>query len=216
MKKILPTITLLLAVALTLVVSRDLFSSNPKEEVATEMLDTPSAEEIILSNIMTRNSVRSYLDKPIEQDKVEKLLRAGMASPSAGNKQPWAFVVVNNKETLTKLGNALPYAKMTSDAPLAIVVCGDLSKGFEGIASEYWIQDCSAVSENILLAAHALGLGAVWTGVHPIKERVEFVSKELELPDHIVPLNVIPIGYPSGDTPVKDKWNPSSVRYNKW
>ena len=105
---------------------------------------------------------------------------------------------------------------MLTKAPLAIVVCGDLSKGLEGNALNYWVQDVSAASENLLLAAHALGLGAVWTGVYPLMERVNDVSRILELPRHIVPLNVIPVGYPAGETAPKDKWNPENIHYNGW
>ncbi len=213
MKKYLwQTMTLLLAVALFIMAYKDVFVD--KKGVEGDAIKAQSAEEVIIDNIMTRSSVRKYLDKAIEEDKVEKVLRAGMAAPSAGNKQPWAIVVVKDKELLARLGEQLPYAKMTSGADIAFVVCGDLSKGFEGKESEYWIQDCSAVSENILLAAHALGLGAVWTGVYPMQERMEIVSTELRLPKNLIPLNVIPMGYPDGSTPVKDKWNPGIVYYN--
>ncbi len=209
-------LTLLLAVTLCIMVVKDTFTKRETEEKSNEVVAPLQAEELILENLMTRNSVRKYTLQSIEKEKIEKMLRAGMAAPSAGNKQPWAIVVVDDKGALTRLGDALPYAKMTSNAPVAMVVCGDLSKGFEGKESEYWIQDCSAVTENILLAAHALGLGAVWTGVFPMQERMDIVSEELGLPEHVIPLNVIPIGYPDGKTPVKDKWIPSNVKYNNW
>ena len=207
-------LTLLLAVALCIMVFKDTFLEMKTTENNT--IEPQNVEEIALGNIMTRKSVRKYLDKPIEEDKIEKILCAGMAAPSAGNKQPWSIVVVNDKAALARLGEKLPYAKMTSGADIALVVCGDLSKGFEGKESEYWIQDCAAMSENILLAAHALGLGAVWTGVYPMQERMNIVSEELGLPENVIPLNVIPMGYPDGETPIKDKWNPSNVKYNKW
>ncbi len=207
-------LTLLLAVALCIMILKDTFTEMKQREDNT--LEPQNVEELILNNIMTRNSVRKYIGKPIEEEKIEKVLRAGMAAPSAGNKQPWSIIVVNDKAALARLGEALPYAKMTSGADIALVVCGDLSKGFGGKESEYWIQDCSAMTENILLAAHALGLGAVWTGVYPMQERMDIVSKELGLPENVIPLNVIPMGYPDGEIPVKDKWIPSNVRYNKW
>lgn len=125
----------------------------------------------VYTNIMTRSSVRSYQDKPVEKDKIEKLLRAGMAAPSAMNKQPWHFVVVTDKKELADIAEATPNASMAKDAPLAIIVCGDLTKAADGDAKQFWIQDCSAVSENILLAAHGMGLGAVWLTTRPSTRR---------------------------------------------
>jgi nitroreductase len=169
-----------------------------------------------LTNIYTRSSVRSYLDKPVEDEKVEQMLRAAMSAPTAVNKQPWAFIVLKDRAVLNLLSDSLPHAQMLTKAPLAIVVCGDLSKALDGDASAYWIQDASAATENLLLAAHAIGLGAVWTGVYPIMDRVLAVQKILNLPDNIIPLNVIPIGYPDGPANIKDKWVPANIHYNKW
>ncbi|MBQ9436466.1 MAG: nitroreductase family protein [Bacteroidales bacterium] len=172
------------------------------------------AEEAVLNNITTRVSVRSYENKPVEEAKVEKLLRAGMAAPSAMNKQPWHFVVVTDKQQLKALAQANPYAKMAAQAPLAIVVCGDMNKAIEGKGREFWVQDASAATQNILLAAHAMGLGAVWTGTYPSEERCQAVAEILRLPETIIPLNTIVIGYPNGDNQPKDKWSPANVSYN--
>ena len=172
------------------------------------------SEQAVLDNIATRVSVRSYLDKPVEDAKIEQLLRAGMAAPSAMNKQPWHFVVVTDKQQLAALAKANPYAGMAAKAPLAIVVCGDMNKALSGKAREFWVQDCSAATENILLAANAMGLGAVWTGTYPSEERVKAVSKVLQLPKKLVPLNTIVIGYPDGENTPKDKWKPANVSYN--
>jgi nitroreductase/flavin reductase (DIM6/NTAB) family NADH-FMN oxidoreductase RutF len=172
------------------------------------------SEQAVLDNIATRVSVRSYLDKPVEDAKIEQLLRAGMAAPSAMNKQPWHFVVVTDKQQLAALAKANPYAGMAAKAPLAIVVCGDMNKALSGNAREFWMQDCSAATENILLAANAMGLGAVWTGTYPSEERVKAVSKELQLPKKLIPLNTIVIGYPDGENTPKDKWKPANVSYN--
>lgn len=161
----------------------------------------------VYNNIMTRTSVRSYQDKPVEKDKIEKLLRAGMAAPSAMNKQPWHFVVVTDKKELADIAEATPNASMAKDAPLAIIVCGDMTKAADGDAQQFWIQDCSAVSENILLAAHGMGLGAVWTGTYPSQERCAAIRKILGLPETMIPLNTIVIGYPDGEAQPKDKWN---------
>ena len=172
------------------------------------------SEQAVLNNIASRVSVRSYLDKPVEDAKIEQLLRAGMAAPSAMNKQPWHFVVVTDKQQLAALAKANPYAGMAAKAPLAIVVCGDMSKALPGSAREFWVQDCSAATENILLAANAMGLGAVWTGTYPSEERVKAVSKVLQLPKKLIPLNTIVIGYPDGTNTPKDKWKPANVSYN--
>ena len=147
------------------------------------------SEQAVLDNIATRVSVRSYLDKPVEDAKIEQLLRAGMAAPSAMNKQPWHFVVVTDKQQLAALAKANPYAGMAAKAPIAIVVCGDMNKALSGKAREFWVQDCSAATENILLAANAMGLGAVWTGTYPSEERVKAVSKVLQLPKKLNSMN---------------------------
>ena len=167
------------------------------------------------ANIMARKSVRTYANKPIEKEKVDTLLRAAMAAPTAVNKQPWAFVVIDDSTVLDTLATHLPYAKMTSEAPLAIVVCGDLTKTLKGNDDPYWPLDCSAATENLLLAAESLGLGAVWTAVYPEKERMEIVNI-LELPDYILPFNVIPIGYPTHPETSKDKFKIENIHYNKW
>ena len=148
----------------------------------------------VLSSIMTRTSIRQYTNEPVSKADIETMLRAGMAAPTAANKQPWHFVAVTNKEKLAELAGR---RGMIKQAGVAIIVCGNLDKAMQGKAQEYWIQDCSAATENILLAAHALGLGAVWTGCYPTDDRVAEVSKVLKLPETIVPLCVIAVGHPA-------------------
>ena len=174
------------------------------------------SSEVVLNTILKRTSIRSYENKPVEKEKIEKLLRAGMAAPTAMNKQPWHFVVITDKGQLQKLSEANPYAAMAAKAPLAIVVCGDMNKAAEGNAREFWIQDCSAATENILLAATGMGLGAVWTGTYPSKERCADVAKVLGLPESLIPLNTIVIGYPDADVSPKDKWNTENISYNTY
>ena len=170
-----------------------------------------SDTEAVLQNILQRKSVRSYRsDMPVEKEKVENLLRAGMAAPSGKDKRPWEFIVVDERELLDSLAAHLPYAKMLTSAPMAIVVCGDETK------SDYWYLDCSAVAENILLAAEAQGLGAVWTATYPYRERMEVVSRFLHTPSQVKSLCVIPVGYPMGGQEPKDKWDDSRIHYNKW
>lgn len=172
--------------------------------------------EIVLKNISERKSVRTYTDQKVEKEDLEKLLRAGMSAPSAVNAQPWAFIAIDDRETLDKLGELLPFAKMLKQAQAAIIVCGDMKKALEGEGQEYWIQDCSAATQNILLAAESLGLGAVWTGVYPKKERMETVRKEISLPEHIIPLCVIPIGWQTGKEKPKQKYKEENIHWNKW
>ena len=168
----------------------------------------------VLNSIMTRTSIRKYTDEPVSNTDIETLLRAGMAAPTAANKQPWHFVAVTDKAKLKEL--AAGRGGMLEQCALAIVVCGNMEKTMSGKGQDYWIQDCSAATENILLAAHAIGLGAVWTGVYPIDERVAAVSKAVKLPETIVPLCVIAIGHPADSPTPKDKWKPENVAYNEF
>lgn len=161
--------------------------------------------------IFSRTSVRSFQKKDVGDKVITEILKAGMAAPSAVNMQPWIFVVVRERALLDKLADKLPYTKMAAQSNVAIVVCGDLRKTIDQREQEYWVEDCSAATQNVLLAAHALGLGAVWTAVYPVAERVNTVLSILELPEYLVPLNVIPIGY-SGETGgPKNKWDPDKI-----
>ena len=171
--------------------------------------------QIVLDNIATRTSVRQFTDRPVDETTLEAIVRAGMAAPSAMNLQPWAFVVVTDRAVLDSLGDVHPHANLKT-ATAAVIVCGDLEKAAKGIGREYWIQDCSAATENILLAAHALGLGAVWCGVYPNPDRVPDVSRVLGLPEEIIPLNIISMGYPAGEQQPKKKWKPENVHYQRW
>jgi nitroreductase len=172
--------------------------------------------EVVIQNIMTRTSIRAFTDQPVDEAIVEKILRAGMSAPTAVNRQPWAFVVVNEREQMERLREVHPYAQMLKTAQLAIVVCGDMERALPGASQAYWIQDASAATENILLAAHGLGLGAVWCGVYPNPDVLPKVKEVLGLPSSIVPLNIIPIGYPAENPTPKDKWKPENIHYNKW
>ena len=186
-------------------------SSEPKAETAAT-----NDGKAIVENIMTRTSIRQYTDQVISADTIETLLRAGMAAPTAVNKQPWHFVVVTDREKLNGLAVANPNAGMAQKAPLSIVVCGDMKKTLEGPARAFWVQDCSAATENILLAAHGLGLGAVWTGLYPNEDRAKAVAELLKLPETIIPLCAIVIGHPAESPEPKDKWLPENVSYNEF
>jgi nitroreductase len=168
-----------------------------------------------LTVISQRKSVRHFADREVSDGQIEILLRAAMAAPSAKNKQVWEFVVINERSILAQLASRLPYAKMLLQAPVAIVVCGDVSQHTEESVLN-WVPDCSAAAENLLLAAESLGLGAVWTAAFPYAERIAAVRQAVCIPDHVLPLCVVPIGYPAKDEPIKNKWKPEKIHLNQW
>ena len=172
-------------------------------------------ENQVINNIMTRVSVRQFTGEPITQAQVDTLLRAAMAAPSAVNKQPWAFVVISDKAIIDRIGAELPNTRCQNNAPCAIVLCGDTDKALDGDGHEFWVQDVAAATENLLLAAHSMGRGAVWTGMYPTP-RAALVQQMLDLPENIVPLAIVPVGYPAEQPEVKEKYNPELIHYNKW
>ena len=174
-----------------------------------------TASDTQLAFILGRRSIRVYSPGEIADTTVTRLLEAAMAAPSAMTKDPWRFVVVREKETLSGLTAALPGGKMLSTAALAIVVCGDLEAAFENNVS-YMLQDCSAAIENLLLAAHALGLGACWVGVHPGEDAVRRLKHMLELPRQIIPIAAIALGIPGEQLPARTRFNRDWVRFEKW
>ena len=173
-------------------------------------------ENQAITNIMTRVSVREFTGEKISEAQLDTLLRAAMSAPSAINKQPWAFIVVTDEAKIAALGEALPYSRCSNKPAVAIIPCGDLSKAIPGEMSAFWVNDVSAATENLLLAAHAMGLGAVWTGLHPDMNRAKMVQEMLGLPEHIIPLCVVPVGVPAEQPEVKDKYKPENIHYNEW
>lgn len=172
-------------------------------------MDSKTAIDIIHK----RTSIRSFHDRKVSKEQLETIVRAGMAAPTAMNKQPWMFIVIEDKEVLQALGKDIPTSKMVQQAPAAIIVCGDMKKAGEGWLQQYWIQDCSVASQNILLAITDLGLGGVWTSVYPAENRMKIVSEILHLPEHLIPLNIIPVGYPAENKSPMDKWKPENVHW---
>ncbi len=166
----------------------------------------------MLDIILSRRSIRRYTDQPVAPALIEQILRAGMAAPSARNGQPWHFVVVTDRAILDAIPTIHPYAGMVREAAFAIVVCGENVGEVEG----YWVQDCSAATENMLLAAHSMGLGGVWLGVHPRLERVQPVKTLFALPEHISPLCILPFGYPAEHKEPSDRYDPARVHQNRW
>ncbi len=167
-----------------------------------------------IENILTRTSVRRYqTDDRVSKKDLDTILHAAMAAPTGVNKRPWHFVAVTDRGLLKKLASTLPYCHMAAEAPLAIVVCVDRNRFLDGDDATLWVQDLGAASENILLAANALGLGGVWTAVYPHADRMQAVSDDLSLADNLVPFNVIPIGHPLVPPHARDKWEPDRVTY---
>ncbi len=165
--------------------------------------------------IHSRKSVRNFTGQSVEREKLDKILRAGMAAPTAVNRQPWSFVVVTERKTLDMLKDGLPYAKMLGQAGVAIVVCAVPEKAHDRMV-EFAIIDSALAGENILLAVEALGLGATWTAAYPYKDRMDVVRKALGIPENVIPLNVIPIGYPAGTDKAKDKYKPQNIHWQRW
>jgi len=165
----------------------------------------------LIRAIFARRSIRKYTAELISEKDVKTMLEAAMAAPSASNRKPWHFIAVTDRQILDNLARAHPYGKMLLEAPLCIAVCGD-----KNISSRYWVQDCSAATENLLLAATALGLGAVWLGVHPREERVNPIRKVLNIPENFVPLNPISIGHPAEEKEPRTQYDELRVHLERW
>lgn len=170
---------------------------------------------LTINNLFARRSIRRYTEEEVAPEKVEILLKAAMAAPSAGNRKPWHFVVVDERGILESLADTHPYAGMLHEAPVCILPCGETDRGVAGKGG-YWIQDLSAATENILLAAVGLGLGAVWCGVFPVEERVEATRNILRLPEHIVPLAYVAVGHPAESKPPRTQYDAGRVHMNGW
>lgn len=164
-----------------------------------------------LQVIFARRSIRQYSAEPVGESDIQTLLEAAMAAPSASNLRPWHFVVITERATLNRLADLHPYAKMLYQAPLCIAVCGDPS-----VSEKFWVQDCSAATENLLLAVTALGLGAVWLGVFPDQKRVSDVRQSLGIPEPIIPLNLIAIGHPAERKEPRTQFEASRVHRERW
>jgi len=168
-----------------------------------------------ISVIHNRKSVRNFTGESVTQSEIDILLKAAMAAPSAVNCQPWEFILVTDRKTLDALGDALPFAKMIFKAGAAIIVCGVPAKAHKQM-EEYAVIDSTLASQNILLAAEAIGLGAIWTAAYPYPDRMKSVKTILNIPENIIPLNVIPIGHPTGEDKPKEKFNSIKIHKEKW
>jgi nitroreductase len=166
-----------------------------------------------MQSLMTRRSVRKFNFQVVPDEIIEVLLRAAMHAPSARNRQPWHFYVITDRDVLRTIPDVHPFAAMTAEASLAVVVCAD-----ETILpdAKRWGIDCAAATQNLLLAAHALGLGAVWCGVYPDPERQHEIKNLLKLPDRVHPFSLVPIGYPAEPLPIVDRFLPERIHNNAW
>lgn len=167
----------------------------------------------IFEAMFTRRSIRKYTQDPVDDEDLKLLLKAAMLAPSASNRQPWHFVVVRDANVRAAIAERHPYAKMAADAPLLIVVCADLN---EEKTPGFWVQDCSAATQNILLAARGKNLGSVWCGLHPVEERMRVVREILNLPDHVMPLGLICIGHPAQPFSEADRFREDRIHYDRW
>ena len=184
------------------------------------------AEPSAMDVIMSRTSVRAFTGEAVSRENLETVLKAGMAAPTAMNSQPWRFVVLTDQERIAELFGQGPRSGMFTTAGAVIVVCGQttsMRKPFgqpDAPESEqpnlFWYEDCSAAAENILLAVHSLGLGAVWTAGYPAEERIAPLAEALGLPENVKPLCIIPVGVPAEDPAPKDKWKPENIHWEQW
>jgi nitroreductase len=165
----------------------------------------------LINTIFARRSIRDYTDKKISRSEIRVMLEAAMAAPSAANLKPWHFIVVTDRQMLYNLAAVHPSSKTLLEAPLCIAVCGDTA-----ISARFWVQDCSASTENLLLAATALGLGSVWLGVYPGEDRIQGVRKVLNIPETIFPLNLIAIGHPAEKKESRTQYDKLRVHRDHW
>ena len=172
-------------------------------------------EVLRIDNLYARRSIRSFTSEPVSQDQIDTLLRAAMAAPSAGNRKPWHFVVVTDAGVRAALAQAHPHAASIAQAPLGLVPCGDPALGFPG-RPEYWVQDLSAATENVLLAATGMGLGSVWCGVYPVPERVQAVRRILGIPEEVTPFALVVVGHPAEQKEPRTQYDPQRVHRDRW
>ena len=212
-------LNIVLALALLVMILK--FTIKSRDKVSDSKVDSKSKVEvksnrdIVLDVISSRKSVRYYTDEKVSDEDINTILKAAMAAPTGFDARPWKFIVIKNKETMKVMRKGLIYAKGLDESPVAIVVCGDMTKVRKS-DPEFWITDTSAATENILLAMEAMGLGGVWSTIYPSEQRMSYVREVLNLPETIMPLCVIPFGHPKGIEKAKDKYDASNIHWEKW
>ncbi len=163
--------------------------------------------------LINRRSIRKYTSEKIPHEKISEILKAAMYAPSAMNYQPWHFIVAEERADIDQIFKINPHAEMMQQAAAAIIVCGDL-KLEQNI--DYLVQDCSAATQNALLAVHALGMGAVWVSAYPNKDTIKGIREYYGIPENIVPVSIISIGFPDEEAATEDRFNKSRIHYKKW
>ncbi|MGE5396839.1 MAG: nitroreductase family protein [Chitinophagales bacterium] len=164
--------------------------------------------------IKNRRSIRRYTSQPVTDEQVKLLLEAAMYAPSAGNEQPWQFIVIRDRDLLDQVPNYHPHSSMIKQASVAVLVCADTRLSKYDV--DYWIQDCSAATENLLLEVQELGLGAVWLGVYPREERMKGLRQLFKIPEDIIPFALVPVGYPAEQKKSENRYHEDRVHYNYW
>jgi len=167
-----------------------------------------------LETIFKRRSIRKYLDKKVEKEDIVTLLKAATAAPTAANAQPWEFVVIDEEERLAKLREKLIFGRY--NAPVAIVVCGNMKLAHKGYTQEMWVQDCSAAIENILIAATGMGLGSVWIGIYPLESNIKVLRDYLNIPDYVIPLGVVYVGHPAEEREARTRYMEKRVYWQEY
>ncbi len=167
-----------------------------------------------MNSIFKRRSIRKFTGQPISDEDLQLMLKAAMYAPSAGNEQPWEFIVVRDKQNLQALCNVHPHAKMLPSADLAVAICGNLPK--QKYSVQYWVQDCTAAGENLMLQATELGIGTVWLGVYPCEYRTENIARILGVPQEVIPLCIIAAGYPAEEKEQPQRFDSQKIHFEKW
>lgn len=169
-----------------------------------------------LDVIFSRRSIRHFKRDAIPDEKIEVLLRSGMAAPSTVGNNDWAFIVIKDKNQMRRIMEIKPgNADMLEESPVAVLICGDTDLAYS-MPLDYWVQDCSAAAENMLIAATAMGIGSVWLGIYPRKQRVEAIKEAFDLPENIIPLCAIALGIPAENKPKIDRYEASKVHFDRW
>lgn len=171
--------------------------------------------EIILENINNRCSTRVFNDEKISLDDIKTIIKSAFCAPSATNLQPWEYIIITDEDKVLYMRNIHPYAQMFETATAGIVVCGNLDKVIPNY-EDFWVQDCSAATQNILLAANALGISSVWTGIYPVKERCEKLKEYFNMPENIMPFALIALGYSNNEANILDKYDEKKIHINNW
>lgn len=167
-----------------------------------------------IETIYKRRSIRNYLDKQVDRDLIITLLKAATAAPTAVNCQPWEFIVIDDSEKISLLKEELKFARY--NAPVAIIVCGNMELTLKGPDHDLWIQDCSAAIENILIAATSIGLGSIWIGIYPVQNRIKLLKKIFNIPDHVIPLSIVYIGYSAEEKEARTRYNEKRVYWQEY